>query len=71
MRIDIISAVPDLLTGPLNNSIVQRAKEKKLVEIYVHDLRDYTEDKHKKIDDYPYGGEPGMVLTPQPTNYHF
>ena len=66
MRIDIISAVPDLLTGPLNNSIVQRAKEKKLVEIYVHDLRDYTEDKHKKIDDYPYGGEPGMVLTPQP-----
>lgn len=66
MRIDIISAVPDLLTGPLNNSIVQRAKEKNLVEIYVHDLRDYTEDKHKKIDDYPYGGEPGMVLTPQP-----
>lgn len=66
MRIDIISAVPDLLTGPLNNSIVQRAKEKNLVEIYAHDLRDYTEDKHKKIDDYPYGGEPGMVLTPQP-----
>ncbi len=66
MRIDLISAVPDLLSGPLENSIVQRAKEKRLVEIYVHDLRDYTEDKHKKIDDYPYGGEPGMVLTPQP-----
>lgn len=66
MRIDIISAVPDLLTGPLENSIVQRAKEKGLVEIFIHDLRDYTEDKHKKIDDYPYGGEPGMVLTPQP-----
>ena len=66
MRIDIISAVPDLLTGPLQNSIVQRAKEKGLVEIFIHDLRDYTEDKHKKIDDYPYGGEPGMVLTPQP-----
>lgn len=66
MRIDIISAVPDLLTGPLENSIVQRAKEKDLVEIFIHDLRDYTEDKHNKIDDYPYGGEPGMVLTPQP-----
>jgi tRNA (guanine37-N1)-methyltransferase len=66
MRIDIISAVPDLLTGPLENSIVQRAKEKGLVEIFIHDLRDYTEDKHKKIDHYPYGGEPGMVLTPQP-----
>jgi len=66
VRFDIISAVPDLLTGPLENSIVQRAREKGLVEIFVHDLRDYTEDKHNKIDDYPYGGEPGMVLTPQP-----
>ena len=66
MRIDIISAVPNLLKGPLENSIVQRAKEKGLVEIFIHDLRDYTEDKHNKIDDYPYGGEPGMVLTPQP-----
>lgn len=66
MRIDIISAVPALLDGPLNHSIVKRAVDKDLVEIHVHDLRDYTEDKHKKIDDYPYGGEPGMVLTPQP-----
>lgn len=66
MRIDIISAVPALLESPLNHSIVKRAIDKKLVEIHVHDLRDYTEDKHNKIDDYPYGGEPGMVLTPQP-----
>lgn len=66
MRIDIISAVPALLDGPLNHSIVKRAIDNKRVEIYVHDLRDYTEDKHRKIDDYPYGGEPGMVLTPQP-----
>ncbi len=66
MRIDIISAVPNLLTGPLENSIVNRAKEKGLVEIFIHDLRDYTKDKHKKVDDYPYGGEAGMVLTPQP-----
>ena len=66
MRIDIISAVPKLLTGPLENSIVNRAKEKGLVEIFIHDLRDFTEDKHNKIDDYPYGGDAGMVLTPQP-----
>ncbi|HBZ37638.1 MAG TPA: tRNA (guanosine(37)-N1)-methyltransferase TrmD [Balneola sp.] len=66
MRIDIISAVPKLLTGPLENSIVNRAKERGLVEIFIHDLRDFTEDKHNKIDDYPYGGDAGMVLTPQP-----
>ena len=66
MRIDIISAVPSLLRGPLDDSIVLKAKEKGLVEIYVHDLRDHTEDKHLKVDDYPYGGEPGMVLTAQP-----
>ncbi len=66
IRIDIISAVPALLDGPLNHSIVKRAIDKNLVEIHVHDLRDYTEDKHRKIDDYPYGGDPGMVLTPQP-----
>ncbi len=66
MRIDIISAVPALLESPLNHSIVRRAIDKGLVDIHVHDLRDYTEDKHNKIDDYPYGGEPGMVLTPQP-----
>lgn len=66
LRIDIISAVPALLDGPLNHSIVGRARENGLVEIFVHDLRDYSEDKHKKIDDYPYGGGAGMVLTPQP-----
>lgn len=66
MRIDLISAVPALLESPLSHSIVKRAIDKGLVEIHVHDLRDHTEDKHNKIDDYPYGGEPGMVLTPQP-----
>lgn len=66
MRIDIISAVPALLGGPLHHSIIKRAVDKKLVEIHIHDLRDYTENKHRKIDDYPYGGEAGMVLTPQP-----
>lgn len=66
MRIDIISAVPQLLEGPLNYSIVGKAREEGLVNIYIHDLRDYSTDKHNKVDDYPYGGGAGMVLTPQP-----
>ena len=66
LRIDIISAVPALLESPLSHSIVGRARENGYVEIHIHDLRDYTEDKHLKIDDYPYGGGAGMVLTPQP-----
>ncbi|MEX2463128.1 MAG: tRNA (guanosine(37)-N1)-methyltransferase TrmD [Balneolaceae bacterium] len=66
LRIDILSAVPDLLESPLNHSIVGRAQNKDLVEVYIHDLRDYSTDKHRKIDDYPYGGGSGMVLSPQP-----
>ena len=66
LRIDIISAVPALLESPLSHSIVGRARDNGYVEIHIHDLRDYTEDKHLKIDDYPYGGGAGMVLTPQP-----
>jgi len=66
IRFDIISAVPALLSGPLDHSIVKRAKDKSLVDIHIHDLRSFTNDKHLKIDDYPYGGDPGMVLSPQP-----
>lgn len=66
MRIDIISAVPQLLESPLQHSIIGNACENDLVEIHTHDLRDYSEDKHRKVDDYPYGGGAGMVLTPQP-----
>lgn len=66
IRFDIISAVPALLSGPLDHSIVKRAKDKNLVDIRIHDLRSFTSDKHLKIDDYPYGGDPGMVLSPQP-----
>ena len=66
MRIDIISAVPDLLYSPLNISILKRAQDKKKVEIIVHNLRDFAYDKHKQIDDKPFGGEPGMVLKPEP-----
>lgn len=66
LRIDILSAVPDLLKSPLEHSIIGRARQKKLVHIEIHDLRDYSTDRHKKVDDYPYGGGAGMVLTPQP-----
>lgn len=66
MRIDIISAVPDLLYSPLNESIVKRAQDRKKVKIVVHNLRDYTHDKHKQIDDKPFSGGPGMLLKPEP-----
>lgn len=66
MRIDIISAVPDSLTSPLNTSILKRAQERSKVEIVVHNLRDYAYDKHKQIDDKPFGGGPGMLLKPEP-----
>lgn len=66
MRIDVIAAVPDILTNPLNESIIKRAKEKKIVEIYVHHIRDYATGKYKQIDDKPFGGGSGMVLKPEP-----
>ncbi len=66
MRIDVISAVPDSLVSPLNTSILKRAQERNKVEIVVHNLRDYAYDKHKQIDDKPFGGGPGMLLKPEP-----
>ena len=66
MRIDIISACPELLESPLNHSIIQRAKTKGLCEIYVHNLRDWTLNKHRKIDDYAFGFSAGMVLQIEP-----
>ena len=57
MRIDIITVLPELLQSPLNYSILKRAQDKKLVEIVVHNLRDYSLDKHRRVDDYPFGGE--------------
>ncbi|MEA4937119.1 MAG: tRNA (guanosine(37)-N1)-methyltransferase TrmD [Paludibacter sp.] len=68
MRIDIISAVPELLDSPLNFSILKRAKEKGLVEICVHNLRDYATDKHRHVDDYAYGFGAGMVLMIEPVD---
>ena len=66
MRIDILTVVPELLTSPLNESILKRAQAKGLVEIVVHNIRDYTLDKHRQVDDYPFGGEAGMVMKPEP-----
>ena len=66
MQIDIVTGLPKLLRSPLNDSIIRQAKKKELVSIRVHDLRKYTHDKHKTIDDTPYGGGAGMVLKPEP-----
>ena len=66
MRIDIITVVPELLTSPLNESILKRAQESGHAEIHVHNLRDYTDDKRRTVDDYPFGGEAGMVMKCEP-----
>lgn len=68
MRIDILTVMPEMLESPLNCSIVKRARDKGLAEIHVHNLRDYTTDRHRKVDDYPFGGEAGMVMKIQPVD---
>jgi len=66
MRIDILTVVPELLESPLNHSILQRAKDKGLVEIHVHNIRDWSEDKHKRVDDYAFSKGAGMVMSIAP-----
>lgn len=66
MRIDIITVLPKLLNGPLNESILQRGQKKGILEIKVHDLREYGLGKHKQVDDEPYGGKAGMVMMIEP-----
>ena len=66
MRIDIITVLPEMLEGFVNTSILARAQKKGLVEIHLHNLRDYTTDKHRRVDDYPFGGFAGMVMQCQP-----
>lgn len=66
MKIDILSLFPDYFTGPFHVSMLKRAQEKGLLEIGLIDIRDFAEGKHKKVDDRPYGGGPGMVLMPGP-----
>ena len=66
MRIDIITVLPEILESPFNHSIIKRAKEKGLAEIFLHNLRDFSEDKHRKVDDYSFGKGAGMVMAIQP-----
>lgn len=66
MRIDILTVLPELFGGFFTESILGRAQEKGLVEIHVHNLRDYTKDKHRRVDDYPFGGGSGMIMQIQP-----
>lgn len=66
MRIDILTVVPELLESPLNHSIVQRAKDKGLVDIHIHNLREYGKGFYRQVDDYSYGGDAGMVMMIEP-----
>jgi tRNA (guanine37-N1)-methyltransferase len=66
MRFDVITIFPDFFTGPLNYGIVRRARESRLIEANVHDLRSFTRDRHRTVDDRPFGGGAGMVLKPEP-----
>ncbi|MCE3297244.1 MAG: tRNA ((37)-N1)-methyltransferase TrmD [Crocinitomicaceae bacterium] len=66
MRIDILTILPDLLQGPFSDSILKRAQEKGLAEIHIHNIRDYSTNKHKQVDDYQYGGGAGMVMSIEP-----
>lgn len=66
MRIDILTLFPEMFTGPFNHSIIKRAIDKGKTEIFLHDIRDFSQNKHRKVDDYPYGGEAGMVMLIEP-----
>ncbi|SHK12034.1 tRNA (guanosine(37)-N1)-methyltransferase TrmD [Tepidibacter formicigenes] len=66
MRFHIMTLFPQVFEGYLNESIIKRAVEKGLIEIYLYNIRDFSKNKHKKVDDYPFGGGAGMVMTPQP-----
>ncbi|MEZ4942575.1 MAG: tRNA (guanosine(37)-N1)-methyltransferase TrmD [Saprospiraceae bacterium] len=66
MRFDLVTVLPELLESPLNHSIMQRAKDRGLLEVYLHNLRDFGAGKHKQVDDYAFGGGAGMVMKPEP-----
>ena len=68
MRIDILTVLPEMVEGPLNCSILKRAQAKGLAQLVVHNLRDYTTNKHRKVDDYPFGGDAGMVMQVEPVD---
>ena len=66
MQIDILTIFPEMFEGPFSHSIIKRAKEKGLVDINLHNIRDYATNKHKSVDDYPFGGGAGMVMMIEP-----
>ena len=66
MRIDILTVFPEMFAGPMDTSILGRAKDKGILDIRLHNIRDYSESKHKNTDDYPFGGGAGMVMMAQP-----
>jgi len=66
MRFDIITIFPEMFDGPFKHSILKRAQSKGLAEIHIHNLRDFSDNKHRKVDDYPFGGDAGMVMMIQP-----
>ena len=66
MRIDVVTIFPPLLAGAFEHSIVNRARDRGIVDVQVHDLREHTDDRHRTVDDYPYGGGAGMVMKPEP-----
>ena len=68
MRIDIITVLPEMLESPLGCSILKRAQDKGLAQLVVHNLRDYTTNRHRKVDDYPFGGDAGMVMQVEPVD---
>lgn len=66
MKIDVLTLFPAMFAGPLDESIIHRAREAGILELGIHNLRDYTHDRHRKVDDAPFGGGPGMLLKPEP-----
>ena len=66
MKVDVLTLFPAMFAGPLDESIINRARESGRLELAIHDLRDWTHDRHRTVDDEPYGGGPGMVLKPEP-----
>lgn len=66
MKIDVLTLFPNMFSGPLDESIIKRARTNGLLELQIHNLRDYTHDRHRTVDDKPFGGGPGMLLKPEP-----
>src|SRR5690606_40660883 len=66
MRFDVLTIFPGMFAGPLDESILKRAREAGLIDVQLHDLRQWATDKHRTVDDYPFGGGPGMVMKPEP-----